>query len=132
VTPIDNLAPYPATEEDATAEKMAAHFAALAHMSGRIALKHRDPTVTAQAYDNLGIYYGMASFLRALAEHAGPGIADKVALGYWQECRDSIHISSDLDEWLREYGIRPEQVDAVTDHAVKAEIAAQAGTESAA
>lgn len=113
MTVLDHIAPYPKTATEATAEVMAAHFAALAQMSGRVAVEHPDTARRSDAYHDLGEYYALAFFLRELAQNAGASIADRVAKDLWCEWQDGTHIALDLAEWLREYGVQIELVNAV-------------------
>lgn len=114
---ITDMAPFPRCEEDATPDRLGAHFAALAYMAGRVALTHPDASVAGHAHRDLGLYYALAHLMRELAEWA-PWAAENAAKQLREELEDGTHIALDLADWLCGYDVSTEVLDAAVRVAV--------------
>lgn len=131
---LDKIAPYPRREEDVTADAMAAHFAAFALMHQALVLNHLDhENDRAEYMRSVGhtvSYYGLASLLRRVKEHAGSEKADEFATDLWLDWEDGSGIGEWCWEWLTGYGIDPEAVQKVASevHAAEAAQAQKGGT----
>lgn len=118
--PLNGLAPYPRTVEEATAEAMARHLAVSAQYrmtaSDRLVDCHT-PEQKARYLDSVGLMlaeHSLVKTLRALIKHA-PDHADEVARRVWTAWEDGAAIAEDLRAWLTEYGIDPGRVDAAAN-----------------
>lgn len=103
-----NLAPYPTSAEDVTAERLAAHLAVSAQ-------RRYLATINAAEFDrttmNLFVKeWGVIYLLREAEERAGMAFADRLARDLWEAWNDGSGLGEFLYEWLTEYGIDPEQV----------------------
>lgn len=123
----DKFAPYPTSEDDVTADRLARHMA----VAGFTASAQVFPTVyardaaegpgrankdTAEAKAAQEIHhltllntineYAIVHLLRALIEHA-PDKADEVAKDLWGAWDDGGAVGEELGEWLTGYGIDP-------------------------
>lgn len=121
MTGLNNLAPYPRTEDAATAEAMAKSLAVRtqANFVRALDLPPGHPDERA-AFNALVSNFAIVYLLRALAEHA-PERADEAARGLWSEWEAGDGIGEWAWEWLTEWGIDPEQVRAITEAAMAKE-----------
>jgi len=115
--PANGIAPFPTSDDEATPDRIAAHFAAQAYLAGRVALTHPDPVVSGQACRDAGLHYAIAYLMRAFATSAA-WAATVAARAIREELEDGTHLQVDLADWLREYKIQPEVVDVVARHLV--------------
>src|SRR5690242_7382838 len=118
--PLKDIAPYPRTVDEATAEAMARHLAVTAQYrmaaSDRLVDCHT-PEQKARYLDSVGLMiaeHSLVKMLRALMEHA-PDHADEVARRVWTGWEDGAVIAEDLHSWLTEYGIDPGRVAAAAN-----------------
>ncbi|MER6942535.1 hypothetical protein ABT294_00805 [Nonomuraea sp. NPDC000554] len=126
MSPLDQIAPYPKSEEEATAEAMAKHYAAFVQMHYHRAmnlLHHKEqPEKYRLSLNQVTQGYGVLYLLRELEERAGTKQADEVARLLWQEWDSGAGIGYDLWAWLKEYGIDPEAVNKVAVEATAKEV----------
>jgi hypothetical protein len=104
----NNLAPYPTSVDDVTADKLARHLAVGAQRDLRATMDASD--VTRDAMARLVYGWGVTFLLRELQERAGVTVADAVAQDLWEAWEDGSSLGEFLWEWLTEYGIDPEAV----------------------
>lgn len=120
MTTFNDLAPWPETVEQATAETLAKNLAVygLANQQRLLdALGTGDSdSVQLEAIPHIVNAYGLVKLLRALGE-CDRDRADEVARGLWADWDAGDSLGEWLWEWLTEYGIDPKRV---------AEVAAQA------
>lgn len=117
--PLDEIAPYPTSEEEVTAEAMIKHWLAFAQMHQH-RLHHILATDDPRWMESIGhitSYYGMARLLRELVKHAGVDVADAAARELWLDWEAGDSVGEWTWEWLVEYGIDPEAVNRVTQEA---------------
>jgi|ERR1051325_1327179 hypothetical protein len=103
-----NLAPYPTSAEDVTADKLAAHLAVCAQRRFRQNMDAAELDRTA-----LNLFtkeWAVVFLLREIQERAGVRIADDLARALWESWEDGSGLGEFLWEWLTEYGINPESV----------------------
>jgi sulfite reductase beta subunit-like hemoprotein len=103
-----NLAPYPTSAEEVTAEKLARHLAVAAQHSFRTTMDATEPDRAAMTV--FVHEWGIVFLLRELQERAGTHVADAVARQLWESWEDGGGLGEFLWEWLTEYGIDPEAV----------------------
>lgn len=110
---LDDIAPYPKRVEDATAEVMATHFAALAQL--HFHLGHNDPNQrnAEESFRAFVSFYALAFLFRAI-EATGLHVADRVARALWESWEHPHTLGPDVWAWLEEYGIDPEKVNAIS------------------
>jgi hypothetical protein len=102
------LAPWPTSAEDVTADKLARHLAVGAQRTLRTTMDA--PDVNRDAMARLVYGWGVTFLLRELQERSGVTIADAVAQDLWEAWEDGSSLGEFLWEWLTEYGIDPEAV----------------------
>jgi hypothetical protein len=103
-----NLAPYPTSVEDVTAEKLARHMTVQAQRNFRATMDAAELDRNAMA--RLVFEWGVTFLLRELQERAGATVADAVAQDLWEAWEDGSSLGEFLWEWLTEYGIDPEAI----------------------
>lgn len=115
MTKLNDLAPYPQTEDAATAEAMAKNHAVRTQANFVRALDlpsgHPDEK---SAFNTLVSNFAIVYLLRALAEHA-PDHADEVARGLWSEWNAGDSLGEWTWEWLTGWGIDPNQVNRIVE-----------------
>lgn len=121
-TTVDDIAPYPRTEQDVTAEVLVRRAAVEAVFRHQRAQRHclqaaatgtkADLQMSNESVAALFAELGNVLLLRALVEHA-PEQADAVAREFWHVLADGSDIDAWLGEWLTEYGVDPEAVNRV-------------------
>lgn len=129
---LDDIAPYPAKEEDATAKAMTAHFAAFSLMHQTMALNGAFDADRDKYMRSIGFavsYYGLAHLLREVQGRAGVEAADAVARDLWLAWEDGSSLGEWCWEWLSSYGVDPEAVQKVADRLAAEEAAKPAETE---
>ncbi|TDD97593.1 hypothetical protein [Actinomadura rubrisoli] len=106
---LNDLAPWPATEADVTAESLARYLAvrAQAHQTHRKTAS--SPEGREWATSATVDMFGLVKLLRILQEVA-PETADEAAKGLWSDWQDGAPVDEWLWSWLTEYGIDPEAV----------------------
>ena len=118
--PLNDLAPYPRTADEATADAMARHLTVTAQYRKALIdslVDCRTAEERTRYLDSVGLMiaeHSLAKTLRALIEHA-PDHADEVARRVWTAWEDGGAIAEDLHAWLTEYGIDPGRVDAAVN-----------------
>lgn len=110
MSPLDKIAPYPKTADEATAEAMARHMTAFAQLHWRIAMDHPDRDKARESINSFTSYYGITLLLREIPNAI---VADRVARELWEAWDSGQAIGADLWEWLGEYEIDPADVDAI-------------------
>lgn len=120
---LNDIAPWPATAAEATAEKVLKHLTVCAAAQQEEARRlctdafkpGADPaglTRYIESFEVLGYRFITVYLLRIFAEVA-PERADGLARELWSLMRDTEMIPELLWDWLSEYGIDPEQVAAL-------------------
>jgi hypothetical protein len=123
--PLDEIAPYPRTVEEATAESVALHLVAEGYMlnsrrSGlmRKMVEAEGTPEHAAAMERYAINlsavtadYAAAKALRTIAAEDAE-LADTLAKAIWRFWEDGAAVGEELWHWLRQAGIDPDQVEA--------------------
>jgi hypothetical protein len=109
--PLNDLAPYPRTEQDATADAVARNLTVVAQFNWRRMLDTETGEDTRSATNLLVNLYGIVKVLKAL-QAVAPETADEVARDLWGDWQDGGVLGEWLHAWLTEYGIDPERVNA--------------------
>lgn len=116
--PLNELAPYPRTVEEVTAESLSRHLTvtAWAHRTHRkTAISSTDREwATSEIVSNFGI----VSVLRAL-QAVDEVKADEAAKGLWSAWDDGAAVGEWLHAWLTGFGIAPELVDAAASNLMR-------------
>ena len=112
--PLNDIAPYPRRESDATADALARNLTVIAQSNWRRMLDTEMGEDTRSATNLLVNLYGIVKLLRAL-QAVAPETADEVARGLWGDWQDGGVLGEWLHAWLTEYGIAPERVDAAAN-----------------
>lgn len=109
--PLNDIAPYPATEDEVTAESLARHLTvtAWAHRTHR--KNATSSTDREWATSEIVNTFGIVSLLRAL-QAVAPETADEAAKDLWLAWEDGGSVDEWLHAWLTGFGIAPERVDA--------------------
>lgn len=116
--PLNEIAPYPRSESEVTAESLGRHLTvqAWAHRTHRqSATSLADREWATSEVVNL---FGIASFLRAL-QAVAPETADEAAKNLWLAWDDGGAIDEWLHTWLVGFGIDPERVNAAASDAMR-------------
>jgi hypothetical protein len=113
VSALDNIAPYPRSEKEATAEAIARCFTAYAQLHFRLGIDHPDRDQAAKSTTAFASYYAIAYLLRELIERAGHHVADPVARTLWEDQETVDGLGASVWEWLEEYDIDPERINKV-------------------
>ena len=115
MTKLNDFAPYPERDEDATADSIARSTAVSAFARQQLIdeyMNDNSPKGKRLYMTEIGTLvnqYGVVFLLRELAE-VDPGRADAAAKRLFGDWEDGGSVGEWLWEWLREYGIDPEQV----------------------
>lgn len=115
--PLDQFAPWPTTEDEATAEAMIAYSLVRGQASDaslQWGLGDRERQVL-----RMVSHFGTASLLAAFKE-ANPLSADTAARRLWRRLNDGGVISELNWQWLTELGIDPDEVSQVARDAFAA------------
>ncbi|MDF5758567.1 hypothetical protein [Spongiactinospora sp. TRM90649] len=107
------VAPYPATEDDATAEVMARAYAIYARLNHRLWLNATGRDEADEARLAFVTYYSLTCLLRELIGRAGTRQADEVARRLWSDLETPEALCLTLHEWLIEYEITPQAIDEI-------------------
>ncbi|WP_329521198.1 hypothetical protein [Spirillospora sp. NBC_01491] len=121
-SPLNELAPYPRTEAEVTADALVRNLAVWAYANRS---RRRAATTAAErdaATAEIVNLYGIVKVLRALQTLA-PDAADEVARGVWRDWEDGAAVDEWLSLWLAGYGIEPSAVDDAAKIIVDAEAA---------
>ncbi|MCC5574551.1 hypothetical protein IMZ11_02710 [Microtetraspora sp. AC03309] len=116
---IDKIAPYPRSEDEATAEAIAKHFTVFAQLHFQLALDLPDRSEAQESSRALVSYYAIAFLFREV-EVRGVGVADRVAKALWESWENPHVLGPDVWAWLEEYGIDPEAVNKIAAEMVAA------------
>jgi hypothetical protein len=115
MTELNDLAPYPRTEDTATVEALAKNHAVRTQAAFALSLDLPIGHADERAVFNALVWnFGITYLLRALAEHA-PEKADEVARGLWSEWEGGDGFGEWTWEWLTEWGIDPNQVNRIPE-----------------
>ena len=107
---INDLSPYPATVDEATAEVMARHFAAFTQLHWRMAMDHPDRDKARQSISMFTNCYAIAYLLREQPASEG----DRVARELWETWDSGMGVGVDVWNWLiDDYGIDPHTVNRI-------------------
>ena len=109
--PLNDVAPYPRTEQDATADALARNLTVVAQMNWRRMLDTEKAEDTRAATNLMVNLFGIVKVLKAL-QAVAPATADEVARDLWSDWEDGGAVGEWLHSWLRDFGIDPEQVNA--------------------
>jgi hypothetical protein len=121
---LNDLAPYPRSVDEATAETLIRHLAVSAQYRMTVndtLVDCRTPDERTRYLDNVGLLIGehsLAKALRALIEHA-PAQADEVAKQVWVAWEDGATIAEDVSAWLTGFGIDPDAVNVAAADAMR-------------
>jgi hypothetical protein len=110
--PLNDIAPYPRREADATADAMARNLTVVAQLNWRRMLDTETAEDTRAATNLLVNLYGIVKLLKAL-QAVAPETADEAARDLWADWQDGGALGEWLHAWLTEFGIAPERVDEV-------------------
>jgi hypothetical protein len=112
---LNDFAPYPEREEDATADCMARNFAVLGHANHCRMLDGADDTERHEAVALVVSSYGFVYLLREFAA-VDKDRADAAARDLWSAWDAGDSLGEWLWEWLKsDYGIDPEAVTCVAE-----------------
>lgn len=109
--PLNDIAPYPRHEAEATADALARNLTVVAQFNWRRMLDTDTGEDTRAATNLLVNLYGIVKVLKAL-QAVAPETADEVARDLWADWQDGGALGEWLHAWLRDFGIDPEQVNA--------------------
>lgn len=117
MTALDDLAPWPTTEQEATADALIKSLAVQAYARNvRIEWPGTEDKVKLAAYSHsIGILvneYGVIALLRFLKEFH-KDVADDAARDLWLDWQDGGVIPELLWDWLTEYKIDPDKVEEI-------------------
>ena len=112
-TTLNDIAPWPRTEDEVTADSLGRHLTvtAWAHRTHR---KNATGTDREWATSEIVNTFGIVSVLRAL-QAVAPQAADEAAKNLWSAWDDGGSVYELLHSWLTEYGIDPGRVDATAN-----------------
>lgn len=118
--PLDELAPWPRSEDEVTAESLARHLTVQAQKhrlqakaaARQIECRECATAVSSKAGSDLTDVYGLVKALKAL-QAVAPATADEVARDLWADWHDGGALGEWLHAWLVGFGIDPARVDAV-------------------
>lgn len=110
--PVNDIAPYPRREADATADALARNLTVVAQLNWRRMLDTETGEDTRAATNLLVNLYGIVKVLKAL-QAVAPETADEVARDLWADWHDGGAVGEWLHAWLVGFGIDPARVDAV-------------------
>jgi hypothetical protein len=114
-SPLDDIAPYPRSPNEATAEALIKHHIAFGLMHDRIAWNHSDDRP--QWDKSLACVvssYTAALLLMSVREHAGAVAADQVARNLWLAL-EAGELPPELWTWAQDEGLDPQQIKAIGD-----------------
>lgn len=126
MTALDDLAPWPATEDQVTAAAVLRHLTVAAsvhehdtHTLARNALTPgaaaEDVAAYVDAVRQLKARFGLVFLLRQIQQQSSQTWADDVARHLWSLWQDGGCIPEFLWDWLAEHGIDPKTVAALTE-----------------
>ncbi len=111
---LDDLAPYPRTVQEVTADSLAKALAVRAHYRQS---KLNDPRsellkgrLFAMTAGTIVSEYGLIELLAALAKHAGVEVADEMARSLWSDWEDGQAVAVGLWQYVKAYGLDPDEV----------------------
>lgn len=116
--PLYEIAPYPRSESEVTAEALGRHLTvqAWAHRTHR--KNATSPADREWATSEIVNLFGIVSFLRAL-QAVAPETADEAAKNLWLAWDDGGAIDEWLHTWLQGFGIDPKRVNAAASDAMR-------------
>lgn len=125
--PLNDLAPCPRSEDEATAEAIAKHLTAQAFLTGGATFKaareafkpgvETDPAKVSaygEAAARLTDQFSTVYLLRALGEHV-PDKLDEIVRGLWECWRDGGVMPELLYDWVEAWGISPHDLEQPTE-----------------
>jgi hypothetical protein len=107
VTALNKIAPYPQTEETATAEALRTHLLAVSYVVFRGMPERPEGSLDASLVAQM---CAVAHLLGRITDRDGAGVADEVARYLWREWQDLDGLGMDLARALGEVGIREEDI----------------------
>lgn len=84
-SPLDDIAPYPRTEEQATASALIKHYAAFGEMHSHLSQALTDGDRCRQSVGHVVSSYGLVFLLGALRARIGEKNADDIARELWED-----------------------------------------------
>jgi hypothetical protein len=102
-----DLAPYPRTPDEASAQSLARHCTYMAQLNYHQATNLNSPDAAPGAVSS----YSVAKLLRALHD-LNPQAADKAARDLWLDWEIG-DLGAEIARWLRDYGIDLNQVNEI-------------------
>jgi hypothetical protein len=115
---LNDIAPYPRRESDATAEALARNLTVVAQFNWRRMLDTETGEDTRSATNLLVNLYGIVKVLKAL-QAVAPETADEVARDLWGDWQDGGVLGEWLHSWLEGFGIDPVRVNAAASDAMR-------------
>lgn len=113
VTTFEDLAPYPDSDAEGAAEKLARNYSVLAQANYERSLEGATPEIRREGMTWLLGMYSVVSLLRFLSDFH-KDVADDAARELLEDLASPHCLGPQIYEWLTEYGIDPEQVLAIT------------------
>lgn len=117
---LDKIAPYPRSENEASAEAMARSYLSYAQLNYRLSIDHPDSDARQRATLAFVSYYSLGFVLRELEERAGSGQADQVARTLWEDLNAPQVLGPAVWEWLiEEYHVDVAAINEIAKRACK-------------
>lgn len=113
VTSLNDLAPYPSHDAEGAADKLARNYAVLAQANFVRSFEGATPEIRHEATSLLLGMFSVVSLLRFLSDFHRD-VADDAARELLEDLAAPHCLGPQIYQWLTEYGISPEQVDAIT------------------
>lgn len=114
MTTLDDLAPYPRTVQEVTADTLAKALAVSAHYRQSLLNDPRSELLKGRLFamtaGTIVSDYAVIELLAALAKHAGVEVADEMARSLWEDWNDGQAVAVGLWQYVKAYDIDPEQV----------------------
>lgn len=129
MTTINDLAPYPRTASQATANNLVRSLAVDAQVAYRLSFDAATNEKQLAAATRFVQSYGIVKLLRAVIDHTTPTTADEIARDIWSDWEDGSCLGEWLWEWLNDYGIDTKAVDEIV-HAELEQLKAKAAEEA--
>lgn len=118
---LNDIAPNPTTEEQATAENLLKHLTVrasacenetntLAHKALGVDASPEDVRDYSRSFELLAARFGVVFLLRQIQQQSSQGWADEVARHLWSLWQDGGSIPEFLWDWLAESGINPDDL----------------------
>lgn len=115
---LNEIAPYPRSESEVTAESLARSLMVQAQANWHRMLTAATTAESREATNRLVDVYGQVALLKAL-QAVAPETADEAARDLWADWEDGGAIGERLHGWLTAAGIDPERVNAAAVDAMR-------------